>query len=81
MTFSKWLDALVNEKGFDLDLAIEVVGPTGIMNHIPLECLLLEIKAAPDLDQARIKSAIVMLDFKNANILDYFKHLAKAIAI
>lgn len=80
MTFSKWLDTLIEEKGYDTEDLIEVQGPSGL-NVIPLECLIDAIKAAPAHEQAGIKAMIVRLDFRNADIMGYFRHLAQAIAV
>lgn len=79
MRFSKWLDTLIEEKGYDLEHTFTVEGPSG-SNHIPLGCLVDVIKQAPKHEQQAIKTMVVKLDFRNANILDYFGHLAKAIA-
>lgn len=80
MTFTKWLDTFVSEKGFDLEQIFTVEGKSGA-NFIPLACVLDAIKAAPASEQAAIKTMIVRLDFRNANVCDYFRHLAQAIAI
>ncbi len=79
-TFDKWLDTLIEEKGFDTDHIFEVDGPSG-ENWIPLELLLEAIKAAPANEQAGIKSVIVKLDFMNRDIMDYFRRLCGAIAV
>ena len=79
MIFSKWLDTFVEEKGLDTDEILEVEGASG-MNWIPLEVLLDAIKTTSRQEQIAIKAVIVKLDFINADCLDYFKHLAKAIA-
>lgn len=80
MTFNKWLDTLVEEKGFDTDEIIEVEGRSSA-NWIPLECLLEAIKEAPEHERQAIKTVIVRLDFLNQDIMGYFRHLAQAIAI
>lgn len=51
------------------------------MNLIPVQVLVDAICSAPRHEQAAIKKMIVRIDFLNGNVLDYFKHLAKAIAI
>ena len=80
MTFNKWLDTLVEEKGFDLDEIIEVEGARGT-NFIPLECLIEAIKSAPEDERTAIKTMIVRLDFLNQDIMGYFRHLAQASAL
>lgn len=79
MTFNKWLDTFVSEKGIDLEQVLEVEGPSGT-NWIPVACLLDVMKQAPKHEQAGIKTMIVKIDFRNGDVLHYFKHLAKAIA-
>ena len=80
MRFANWLDTFVSEKGLDLNHWFEVEGDSGV-NFIPLGCLLDAIKAASAGEQARIKTAIVRLDFVNAPVLPFFNHLAGAIAL
>lgn len=80
MSFNKWIDTLIEEKGFDTDKIIEVEGASGT-NYIPLECLIDAIKTAPAHERQAIKTMIVRLDFLNQDIMGYFRHLAQAIAI
>jgi uncharacterized Fe-S cluster-containing radical SAM superfamily enzyme len=80
MRFDKWLDTFVSEKGLDVETMLEAEGASG-MNYIPLACLIDALKAAPKHEQARIKSALVVLDFTNAPVLPLFNHLARAIAL
>lgn len=80
MTFSKWIDTFLAEKGVDEDRILIVDGPSG-PNHIPVGCLVDAIKSAPKHEQASIKAVIVKIDFLNGDILDYLRHIAQAIAI
>lgn len=80
MQFDKWLDTFVSEKGLDVETMLEAEGASG-MNYIPLACLIDALKAAPPSEQAKVKQAIVRLDFINAPILPFFNHLAGAIAL
>lgn len=80
MTFDKWLDTLVDEKGFDTEEVFEVNGVSGI-NWIPLEVVLAAIKNAPKHERTQIKHMLIRLDFLNKDLLGYFKHLAQALAI
>jgi len=77
-TFSKWIDVLVSEKGIT-DRMIEVEGASGL-NIIPLEIIIDAIKSAPKQEQEKIKTTLVMIDFKNGDVMHFFKHLAGAIA-
>ena len=80
MTFSKWLDTFIAEKGLDLEQAFEVEGASG-PNHIPLACVVEAMKVAPKTEQAAIKTMVVRIDFANGKVMPFFEHLAKAIAI
>jgi hypothetical protein len=79
MRFSTWLDTFVDEKGIDREQTLEVAGPSGT-NYIPVQCLIDTMKRAPVTEQTGIKNMIVRIDFVNGDVLDYFRHLAQAIA-
>lgn len=79
--FDKWLDTFVEEKGLDTGHVFEVEGKEWGTNYIPLGCVLDVIKQAPEHERKAIKDMVVWLDFVNADILDYFGHLAQALAI
>lgn len=81
MTFKSWLNKFIAEKGIDPEYIMEVEGPVWGMNLIPVQVLVDAICSAPRHEQAAIKKMIVRIDFLNGNVLDYFKHLAKAIAL
>ncbi len=80
MQFAQWLDTFVEEKGIDTEMLLEVEGKSGT-NIIPVEVLLDTMKYTTTSEQAEIKKMIVRIDFVNGNVLDYFRHLARAIAI
>lgn len=79
-TFSKWLNTLVEEKGYDTENIIMVDGPSG-QNMMPLEIVLTAIKNTCREEKAKIKNTLVAIDFKNGDCLGFFKHLAGALAI
>jgi len=79
--FDKWLDTLIEEKGLDIEDTFEVNGSEWGWNFIPLGCVIEAIKSTHKVEQARIKDMLVKIDFVNGDIMDYFKHLAKAIAL
>ncbi len=79
MTFTKWLDTFIQEKGIE-DQVIEVEGDSGL-NIIPLAVLVEAIKSACQSEQKSIKSTLVKIDFANGNVMHFFNHLAKAVAI
>jgi hypothetical protein len=80
MRFEKWIDTLVEEKGYDREQVFQVEGKSGT-NFIPLGVVVDTIKIAPLKEREAIKDVIVRLDFVNADVADYFRHLAQAIAI
>lgn len=80
MNFNKWLDTLIEEKGYDTDEILEVSGPSGT-NLIPLECLIAAIKEAPVVERKDIHAMLVHIDFVNGDCLGYLQHLAQAIAV
>ena len=80
MRFEQWIDTLVEEKEMDPEQILEVEGPSGL-NQIPLGVVIEAIKTAPAHEQKAIKEVVVWLDFLNADIVRYFRHLAQAIAI
>lgn len=80
MTFSKWLETFLSEKGIDGEQVLLVEGPSG-ENAIPVACLVDMMKQAPKHEQQGIKTMIVRIDFRNGDVLAYFKHLAQAVAI
>lgn len=78
--FSTWLNTFISEKGLDLEHTFEVEGPEWGLNSIPLGVVVEHMHIAPPKEQAAIKDMIVRIDFRNGNVLDFFQHLAKAIA-
>jgi len=80
MTFPAWIATFISEKGIDTEQVLTVEGPSG-PNAIPVACLVEAMVAAPDHEQRGIKDMIVRIDFANASVLDYFRHLAQAITL
>ena len=75
----EYLITLIKEKGIE-DVFFEIEGNSG-MNFMPLMVVVEHILIAPKEEQEAIKDMLIKIDFMNGNIVDYFKHLAKAIAI
>lgn len=83
MTFAKWLETFLDEKGISGDDLVSAEGASG-MNHIPVGCLVEAMTAAPAREQDGIKAMLVRIDFVAPGrkpVLDYLAHLGKAIAI
>ena len=75
-----WIDRFVSEKELDTEHVFEVEGASGL-NLVPLAVVIEHVKIATKQEQAQIKNALVKIDFVNGNVMHFFKHLAKAIAI
>ena len=80
MTFNTWIDALISEKNISVEQTLEVEGPSGV-NFMPLSIVVDAIKSACANEKAQIKTTLVKIDFANGDVVHFFKHLAKAIAI
>jgi hypothetical protein len=50
------------------------------MNEIPYGVIIEHMKITSPEEQKQLKNMIVMLDFKNADIRKYLRHLGQAIA-
>lgn len=75
-----YLENLISEKeGIELHTPINVEGESG-MNFLTVEVVIEHILIAPKHEQDGIRAMLVKIDFHNASVLDYFKHLAQAIA-
>lgn len=80
MTFTQWLDTFVQEKGINTEEVFEVNGPSG-SNFIPVACVIEQIKAFDADTREMAKRRIVQIDFKNGDVLHFFKYIAAKMAI
>ena len=80
MTFAKWIDTFIEEKGIDPEQLLVAVGPSGT-NLIPVGCIVEMIKQTAGAERAKIKQTIVRIDFHNGDVRRYFRHLAQAVAL
>ena len=80
MTFATWIDTFIAEKKINDSQIFEVEGMSGL-NIIPVAVLVEALKATSSNEKAAIKKMIIKIDFLNGDIIHYFKHLSKAIAI
>ena len=79
--FDRWLDRFLSEKGLDLDTSLgSVDGPSGPNWGMTVRTVVEAMKGAPAHEQARLKAALVRLDYHAAPILPFVRHLAGAIA-
>jgi len=79
-SFDRWIDTFIEEKGIDTEYLLSVDGLLG-KNYIPVGCVIEAMKNAPKHEQQAIKNMIVKIDFANGDVIDFFRHLAEAIAL
>ena len=83
MSFNHWIDTFLQEKGIDTEDRVCAEGEMG-MNSTPVGVLVDMMKSAPSHEQQGIKAMLVKIDFVAPGrkpVLDYFAHLARAVAI
>lgn len=78
--FIHWFDTFVEEKNIDADQIIEAEGPSGT-NFMPLRIVLDQIRKTSTQEQRKIKEILVQIDFRNGDVLHFFRHLATRLAI
>lgn len=77
-SFNQWLDTFIREKEIDLDYTFTIENE-GITHIFELGNVIENIKTTSKEEQNAIKDMIVKIDFYNGDVVDYFKHLAKAL--
>ena len=80
ISFNNWLDTFIEEKGIALD-DIFTIEENGKQHIFEIGNIVENIKATTPKEQAEIKDMIVRIDFHNGDVIDYFKHLAKALVM
>lgn len=78
--FNSWLTRFVDEKGLDTEYRFDVEGKEWGWNSIPLSVVLEACRSATPQEQAKIKDTLVKIDFKNGDVMHFFKHLARGMA-
>jgi len=79
-TIKTYLTNLISEKSsIHMQTPINVEGPSG-MNFMTVEVVVEHILITSKKEQDAIRTMLVKIDFHNADVLDYFKHLAQALA-
>jgi hypothetical protein len=77
-----YLETLISEKGLDLEgTIIEVEGQDWGLNIIELGAVVDYIMASGPANQAQVKDTLVKIDFHNGDVMHFFKHVAKFMAI
>ena len=77
--FNSWLDTFIEEKGIDLGQILEVKTDKNTQ-YFEVGNIIENIKATTPKEQEEIKNMIIKIDFYNGDVVDYFKHLAQALA-
>lgn len=77
--FNSWLDTFIEEKGIDLGQILEVKTDKNT-HYFEVGNIIENIKATTPKEQEEIKNMIIKIDFYNGDVVDYFKHLAQALA-
>lgn len=74
--FEKWLDTFIEEKGIDLEENTFEIEHNGELHLVESGFVVELIKKASKPEQATIKNQLVRIDFVNAPVIPYLKHLA-----
>lgn len=78
ISFNNWLDTFIDEKGISLDDTFEIE-ENGTFHIFEIGNIVETIKITSPKEQAEIKDMLVKIDFHNGDVIDYFKHLARAL--
>lgn len=74
----KYIKTLLKEKGISLNHTFEIESDGVFGNHyVPMEVLIEFIDSLSPTIQGQIKNKLVMIDFKNGNILHFLEYLSK----
>ena len=76
---TKYLKTFFAEKNLP-NVSFEVTSPNGTPNFMETQMVIDAIMQAPQHEQKAIGDKIRLLDFHNADVLDFIKHLGKALA-
>lgn len=74
----KYIKTLLEEKGISLNHTFEVESDGVFGNqYVPMEVLIEFIDSLSPTIQGQIKNKLVMIDFKNGNVLHFLEYLSK----
>ncbi len=77
-TFRNYLTLLLKEKGISLQHTFEIPSDSLFGNHfVPMEVVLEFIESLDNQTQSKIKETLVLIDFKNGNVLHYMEYITK----
>lgn len=77
MTFNKWIDTFIEEKGIDLEESFDLTDDKGQFHVMPYGVVIEHMKIATKQEQIQIRDVIVKIDFHNGDVRHFFRHLAK----
>jgi hypothetical protein len=77
----RYLTAFFNEKAIDRDETFDVDSKNGTPNVMSYGVVIDTIKGAPINEQRGIADMLRKIDFRNGDVKDYLRHLAKALAV
>tara|TARA_R100000734_G_C3217178_1_gene30088 strand:+ start:143 stop:403 length:261 start_codon:yes stop_codon:yes gene_type:complete len=77
--FKKWLDTFIEEKNLPME-DVFTIKKNGTINIMSYKTIYEHILITSKKEQEQIKKIIIKIDFFNGNVLDFFKHLGKAIS-
>ena len=73
-----YIKTLLEEKGISLNHTFEIESDGVFGNHhVPMEVLIEFIDSLSPTIQGQIKNKLVMIDFKNGNVLHFLEYLSK----
>tara|TARA_R110002050_G_C8576920_1_gene483243 strand:+ start:260 stop:511 length:252 start_codon:yes stop_codon:yes gene_type:complete len=78
--YKEWLDTFIEEKELPMEDTF-TIDKNGNMNIMSYKTIYEHILIANKQEQNKIKDIIVKIDFKNGDVLHFFRHLGQAIAI
>lgn len=77
-TFRNYLTLLLKEKGISLQHTFEIPSDSLFGNHfVPMEVVFEFIESLDNQTQSKIKETLVLIDFKNGNVLHYMEYITK----
>lgn len=79
-SFKTWLDTFIEEKNLNMEDSFEIE-KDGNLNIFSYKSVYEYILISTPEEKKNIKNTIVKIDFLNGDVLHFFRHLAKAIAI
>jgi hypothetical protein len=74
--FQEWLITFCEEKEIDLSEPMEAGDGTMLATGDVLSAII----SAPENEQKEIQKMLVMIDFKNGDVMHFLRHLAKALS-